>query len=91
MVSHVPPLGLSENALKEIARNQEIRDKRVKEEALEFQQQVSREAETQVLRLQTALSAEAADNFAHVANAQQRLASVEQMASFKLAQAEEII
>ena len=43
------------------------------------------------LRLQSALSAEAADNYAQVAHAQQRLASVEQFASIKLAQAEEAL
>ena len=50
-IVHVSPLGFSEDMLKEFERNSELREMRLKEEALEFQQQVLREAENQVLRL----------------------------------------
>ena len=50
-----------------------------------------REAEEQVLRLQSALSAEAEGNFVNATNAEKRLAYVEQFASERIAAAEEII
>jgi hypothetical protein len=87
----VPTLELNAEVLKEFARRQEESENRIRTEALEFQQRVLREAEEQVLRLQSALSAEAEGNFVNAANAEQRLAYVEQFASERIAAAEGII
>ena len=87
----VPTLELNADVLREFARRQEESESRLRSEAMEFQKKVMREVEEQVLRLQSALSAEAVGNFVNATNAEKKLAYVEQFASERIAAAEEII